>query len=441
MHKRSFFGVILAQLLLRTGALLAAEQMSADLIEPVLPGGDTGRQAITIQPPAEPTVGGEFSAHRFVDFRRDSSAAELREAYDGKYLAAPMSPRRWQLVLGLTTGAYYDDNIRIGNDNEEEDFVFTISPTIGIIYGDPRRNSFTLLYTPTALFFVDNDEENTLEQALDLSFTRRTDRWRMTLNAGLRDLSGADQQTGERTDRLLLTAGARANYIVSDKTSLELTLGTNFVDYDRFFDTVDFIGLIYADYLITPKTSLGLGIGTGYAQTEDGPGQVYEQFNIRAKYAATSKLAVNATAGVEFRQIEGGDNQTNPVMGVGATFTPFHATTLNLDAYRRIRPSSVFPDANYTVTGAVLSLRQRLLQKYYFGVAGGYEASDYNSIDRDGSSLSRDDDYFFVRPSLEFRLGERYSVELYYEHRNNHSNIADFEFENNRTGFKFSAAF
>ena len=149
---------------------------------------------------------------------------------------------------------------------------------------------------------------------------------------------------------------------------------------------------------------------------------------------------MTATAGVEFRQIEGGDNQTNPVVGVGATFTPFHATTLNLDAYRRLRPSSVFPDANYTVTGVVLSLRQRLLQKYYFVLGGGYEASDYNSIVRDGSSLSRDDDYFFVRPSLEFRFRERYLVEFYYEHRNNDSNIADFGFENNRTGFKLSVA-
>jgi hypothetical protein len=366
----------------------------------------------------------------------------MRETYEGKQVVLPPSPRRWQFIAGLTAGFYYDDNIFLTNDHEEEDFVFTVAPTIGILYGDPTRNTLSVMYTPTFIFFADNDGENTVEHAIDATFTRRTDRYRLTLNAGYRDLAGADRQLGERTDRRLWTAGARLNYLVSDKTSLDLAVGFNYVDYELFFDTLDVVGQFYVDYMVTGKTSLGLGIGLGYAESEGGPGQFYEQLNLRVKYAATSKLVFTAAGGVEFREIEGGENQVNPIFNLGLTYIPFDSTSINLDAYRRLRPSAIFNDANYSATGVVLSIRQRFLHRFYLTLAGGYEATQYDSIDDDSPfNRDRDDDYFFVRPSLEFIVADRVSVELFYEHRNNDSDFPAFEFANNRVGVRVGVFF
>lgn len=422
-------------------ATSVAALKAAHPIEPIEPAPDTGRQPLFVQPPAEPTLGTEVPTHSFVDYRR-LSAPEMRETYDGKYMAMPESPRRWQFILGLTAGAYYDDNIFLTNDHEEEDFVFTIAPTIGFLFGDPSRNTVSLLYTPTFLFFADNDGENTIEHALDLNFTKRTDRYRLSFNGGYRDLAGADRQLGERTDRRLWTAGARIDYSVSDKTSIEFALGMNYVDYERFFDTLDLIALLYADYMVTGKTSLGLGVGLGYAESEGGPGQVYEQVNARVRYAATSKLIFTGTGGVEFRQIEGGENQVSPVFGIGATYLPFDSMSIHLDGYRRVRPSAIFNDANYSVTGVVVSVRQRFLHRFYLTLAGGYEATEYDSIDEESAfNRDRDDHYFFLRPSVEFRIGDRTSVELSYEHRNNDSDVEEFEFTNNRVGVKVGVFF
>jgi hypothetical protein len=240
----------------------------------------------------------------------------------------------------------------------------------------------------------------------------------------------------------LWTAGVRINYFLSDKTSIDNSLGFTYVDYERFFDTLDIVNQLYVDWMVTGKTSLGVGIGLGYAESEGGPGQFYEQLNARVRYAATSKFIFTASGGVEFRQIEGGDNQTNPIFGVGATYLPFDSTSINLDAYRRVRPSQIFNDANYTATGVVLSVRQRFAHRFYLTVAGGYEATEYDAIDDDNDfDRDRDDHYVFFRPSFDFRVGDRVNVELYYEHRNNNSDFEDFEFANNRAGVKVGVFF
>ena len=205
------------------------------------------------------------------------------------------------------------------------------------------------------------------------------------------------------------TAGARINYFISDKTSIDNALGFTYVDYERFFDTLDIVNQLYIDWMVTGKTSLGLGLGLGYAESEGGPGQFYEQLNARVRYAATSKFILTASGGVEFRQIEGGENQVAPIFGVGATYLPFDSMSLNLDAYRRIRPSQIFNDANYSATGVVLGRPPAFPPPLLFRrVAGGYEATEYDSIDDESDfNRDRDDHYFFVRPSLEFRVGER----------------------------------
>ena len=130
------------------------------------------------------------------------------------------------------------------------------------------------------------------------------------------------------------------------------------------------------------------------------------------------------------------------MFGVGATYLPFDSMSIHLDGYRRVRPSAIFNDANYSVTGVVVSVRQRVLHRFYFTLAGGYEATEYDSIDDDSAfNRDRDDHYFFVRPSVEFRVGDRTSVELSYEHRNNDSDVEEFEFTNNRVGVKVGVFF
>jgi uncharacterized protein (PEP-CTERM system associated) len=358
-------------------------------------------------------------------------------------------PRKFRLLLGLSASAVYDDNIFLEEEDEDSDFIFTLSPSIGAAYGDPQRNFVELIYTPSFVFFADHSEENSVEHAVSLRGSRRTDRWLIQGNFDFRALSGANsgddadprnERVGERVDRRTYTGGLRGVYSISGKTSLEVGFAASITDYEEFFDTVDLVNQNYLDYMITGKTTVGFGFGVGYAKSEGGPEQIYEQANLRVRYSPTSKLTLRANGGVEFRQVDGGENQVNGIFGLGVAYQPFEQTTLSLDAYRRVRPSSVVAETNYIATGVILTARQRFLQKFYFSIATGYENTEYESL-VDDVNFSRQDDYFFVRPSIEFTIRERLSVELFYEFRSNDSTEREFEFANNRVGVRFGLTF
>ncbi len=404
-------------------------------------------EPILVQPSAEPTVGGVPVVDEVTLFPSEATAVPVSDGKQTRPGAEP--PRKFRLLLGLSASAVYDDNIFLEEKNEDSDFNFTLSPSIGAAYGDPQRNFLELVYTPSFVFFADHSNENAVEHAVSLRASRRTDRWLIQGNFDFRALSGANsgddadrrgERVGERVDRRTYTAGLRGVYSISGKTSLEVGFAASATDYDVFLDTVDVVNQNYLDYLVTGKTTVGVGFGVGYAKSEGGPDQIYEQANVRVRYTPTSKIAFRATGGVELRQVDGGENQVNGIFGLGVEYTPFHQTTLSLDAYRRVRPSSVVAETNYVVTGIVLSARQRFLQKFYVTLAAGYENTEYESI-ADNVNFSRQDDYFFLRPSIDFSIRERMTVSLFYEFRNNESSNQEFEFANNRFGVSFGLTF
>jgi hypothetical protein len=433
-----------------TSSTHAQEVAPAAAVQPpevALPIEPTIRQPVAVQP----TVGPSAPALRAVRFR--NNLPDLRENSADKDVLPP--GRHWKLLLGFGFTAAYDDNIFLSRRAKEEDFIFTLSPSIGIQFGDPNyaRNSLSLIYTPSFVFFTDPSDQDAVEHEVELRFARQTDRWKLEGNARFlslsggnnpgRDVSGAPitEAVGERVDRQVYSAGLKYNFIVSDKTSFEIGLAGNYTDYSSsgFTDTLDLIDQNFIDFLVTGKTSVGLGFGVGYAKSEGGPDQVYEQVNGRVQFRPTSKLRLAAQAGVEFRQIEGGDNQTNGVFGLSATFTPTDRSTITLDAYRHVLPSAAFAETNYTVTGVAITLSQQI-RFFTFTLSTGYESSEYESIGRD-LSFSRTDNYFFVRPSVQWTFRQWATVELFYQYRNNDSELPQFEFANNQIGLKVGISF
>ncbi len=399
----------------------------------------------------EPSVGGYPVLAESSLFPTEAAVVE---SADGKHVAAVQTPSRWRLLLGLGFSAVYDDNIYLENDDTDEDFIFTISPSIGFDVGDPKGNYLSLIYTPSFVFFADNSEENAVEHAVDLLFRRQTERWLLEANFGFRSLSGSSfgdeddeddrgELLGERVDRDTYVAGLRATYSVSDKTSVETGIAAAFTDYEEFLDTLDIVSRTFVDFRVTGKTRLGFGFGFGYAETEGGPEQVYEQALLRVEYNPTSKITLHADGGFEFRQVDGGDNQTNGIFGLGVVYTPFENTILSLNGYRRVRPSSAIENSNYTATGVTASLKQRFLQKYYVSVASGYEHTEYESLGdhEDRANSAGEYNYFFIRPAVEFRIRDRANIEFFYEYRNNESDFEEFEFANNRVGVKVGITF
>jgi hypothetical protein len=187
---------------------------------------------------------------------------------------------------------------------------------------------------------------------------------------------------------------------------------------------------------------VGIGGTAGYDFVDDpNPDQTFEQVNVRLSYEATGKLNFYGSGGVEFRQFDGNrDGRITPVFEAGAIYHPFDGTTVTLAAVRRMLNSGFFPDQDFAGTAVVLSIRQRLLQRIYLGLAAGYENSDYFPT-VSGVSATRDDNYYFVEPSVDVLITRFWSAGVYYLHREDSSSLDFFSFYDNQVGVRTTIRF
>jgi len=95
----------------------------------------------------------------------------------------------------------------------------------------------------------------------------------------------------------------------------------------------------------------------------------------------------------------------------------------------------VLLDQDFASTTVSVGVRQRLFQRAYLGLNIGYQNSDYFST-ISGFNANRNDDYYFVQPSLDVMITRFWSVGGYYLHRQDDSSVDAFSFENNQVGFR-----
>jgi hypothetical protein len=84
--------------------------------------------------------------------------------------------------------------------------------------------------------------------------------------------------------------------------------------------------------------------------------------------------------------------------------------------------------------------QQRLFRRLYLGLGAGYENSDYIATDRDVSA-PRNDDYWFIEPSLDVLITRWLSAGVYYLHREDSSNIDSNSFDDNQVGVRATVRF
>lgn len=339
----------------------------------------------------------------------------------------------------LSVSGVYDDNIFISNRNEVEDWIWTITPGISYESSDPDRNLEHFLaasYDPSIVLFMDNDDQDALEHDARFRYHYKGDKLLFTAGQSFQRLSGSTNDAGNRIDRDIFDTLLTANYQVTGKSQLELEAAQNITSYDdpAKFDSKEWSGGLFWMYQMTPKMTLGVGPTIGFADIEGNPNQTYQQGIIRLNYIPTEKITITARGGLEAREYQESDDvDLYPVLSMKTEYRPFDGTEMSLEAYRRAVPSAVLAGQNYISTGLTARIRQRLYQKYYLGLAGGFENSDYQSTAR-RVNANRDDDYLFIRPSFEWQVTDWWMITAFYEFRDNNSNIGNNEFVSNRAG-------
>ena len=367
-------------------------------------------------------------------------------------------PRRFYYRLLLTVRGVWDDNIFISHTNRVSDYYFAIEPQVTIGVGDieGRNKSYLRLdYMPSAILFVNHSDEDAFNQLIHLEGGYNSGRWTLSLAEDIALLESANLNSFFDTTGLWANTDAsgptrvnifstrlRADYQLTGKVFLQGEFDSWTYFYPDHISSYTIAGGLYVYYNWLPKVSVGIGGTVGYEWVDDPtPNQPFEQINVRLNYEPTAKLGLYASAGVEFRQFDGDrGTYTTPVFEVGATYYPFSGTTLTLAAGRRIYSSGYLPDQDFGSTYVVGRFQQRLFQRVYLGLGVGYENSDYFAT-TDGVNATRNDDYWFIEPSVDVLITRWLSAGVYYLHREHSSNFNLASFYDNQVGVRATLRF
>ena len=381
---------------------------------------------------------------------------DTKNVYEGGVPSG--EPRRFHYHLQLTVRGVWDDNIFISHTNRVSDYYFAIEPEITIGVGDMEGHNSSYLrldYMPSAILFVDHSDKDAFDQLIHIEGGHQFGKLTVRLTEDIALLESANLNSIVDTTGLWANLDAsaptrvnifntrlRADYELTGKVFLQGEFDSSIFFYPNHISSYTVSGGLYVYYNWLPKVSVGVGGTFGYNWVDDPtPNQPFEQVNVRLNYEATAKLGLYASAGVEFRQFDDDrSTYTTPVFELGATYHPFEGTTLTLAAGRTIYNSGFLAGQDFANTYVVGRLQQRLFRRVYFGVGVGYENSNYFAATQ-GVSATRDDDYWFIEPSVDVLITRWLSAGAYYLHRQDSSSIDFFSFYDNQVGVRATLRF
>jgi hypothetical protein len=348
-------------------------------------------------------------------------------------LQSPL-PVHFDLFLSET----YDDNIFL-QPMKSWDYVSHIAPSLSYIMGDPdapNANYLSLFYQPTFLIYANNSGENTVEQNVNVQYTYTFTKLRLGLQQQYQKLADATIDADDIVKRNIYTTTATADYDYDDRLSFHLIGMQTITDYDDQFrpDTNEWTVNAFFLYDVTPKLKLGFGPEIGFLDEEFAPNQVYEQLLGHLQYQATGKITISLSLGGEARQYQyGEDDQLTPVFDLRGDYQMSDATSFYIDGHAETYASSTLGGQNYQDTAIQAGVRQRLLQKFFLSVSGGYDHSTYRNLTPAVASLpERIDDYYFGKAAVSWVPNNWLTVSGSYQYSTDDSSLAFANFNDNQ---------
>lgn len=352
--------------------------------------------------------------------------------------------RTQELEIGVNISAAYDDNIYLSASRKEADLVTRVAPAIHYRRGDKVSGEggyLRVAYRPAAVAYADNSGNNRLDQVAEWDIGWRGKKTAIFWKGAARQLGDATADTGTLTDRSEFSNEVRLAWSIREKVSLELAGGHESLSYDSsaYADSSLTFGELALKYAYSPKTRLGLMYKAGRFEVDGAGDQTLQRLTGRIEWTPREKIAVDLEMGGEHRSFDKG-SETSPVLEGRIGWRPKEGTEVYLAGYRREQASAYLPGQNYTQTGAALGISQRLGGSWTGRIEGGVERAKY-SVVSGNSTGGRADHIHFIRPALEYRVTDDFSMGLFYRYSENDSNRTGLGHQSHSTGMEIGYRF
>ncbi len=368
--------------------------------------------------------------------------------------------QRFGYVLHGSVKASYESNIFIRPTNEQADFIFRISPAVAVGFGDFKgevmgaskfgdlferylgKSYIFADYRPSWEMFLDHSDQDSFDHDVAVVGELMLQKLSLGLRARYRTENTPDEDLGTRDKQARISAAITSEYLLTGKTSLEANGYLETRDYEdkaRGDNSREWKAEGWINYQALPKINFSVGGTLGWIERTDGVSEKFQQALFRVRYRATQNLTFGVSAGPQFRQVENGRDDTDGVFAASLAWSPAPTTYFSLQAFRRTVPAGS-RGGTYTGTTVQLQFRKLLFQHFYFGLGTGYRYADYDGLPGT-ADYGREDDLYFLRPSVGFIVNQWLNCELSGEYRTNDSTNPSREFDATILALQFNVIF
>jgi hypothetical protein len=323
----------------------------------------------------------------------------------------------------------YGTGVQSSPGQQHDTIVQALAPGVLFILS-PK---WTLDYTPTFTFYSDKNFKNNVGQSVTLTGGTTYEDWTFGLSQNFTYTTSPQVQTGTQTRQQTYSTSLSASHPLNSKMSVDLGISQNLSFPSGFQSSMEWSTMDWLNYEFWPRLVVGIGAGAGYV--DSAPDSVFEQLQGRVNWRATDKISFEINGGPEFTQFtEGGAAAlVNPVFGASIQYQPFEHTQLSLNGSEAVN-TSYYQNQITETTSVSAGLSQRLLEKFYLNVSGGYSWDKYVAA-ANGVSANSSSDYYSVNVSLSTTFFKRVSASVFYNYSDNTTSQTGLAFSSHQIGF------
>lgn len=359
-----------------------------------------------------------------------------------------------QLALGVSLGAEYNDNIRVGQgDAQLDDVILRPQLDIGAVYPITETSALTIGVGVGYEFYVDHSEYDALTLAPDsaLSYTVRIEDVAISVFEQVdysEDVISQPEITGEaRYPRLNNTIGLRAVWSPSD---WQVTAGYshyNFVAFDDVYAYLDRASEQFfarAGYALGEQTRVGLESSVALTAYDDPIRNDFNTFSFGpyADWAVLESMVLTLRGGYVFYTFD--ESGATPVQDDLSSYYVQIAGTHQLTEFiahnlSAVRDVSVGVNSDYTERFAFqYGIRWQTTENLSVGAGANY---DFGQEADSGAFVGEEYDRYGFNLTAGYRWTDHLNSTLAYRYYNRTSNQPGRDYDNNVVSLVLSYRF
>jgi len=262
--------------------------------------------------------------------------------------------------------------------------------------------------------------------------------WQLGITQSYRESNNTLVETASQTQQESWGTTLGASKQLSSVWNIDFNIDQDQRTTTAFADMQQFSVASWLRHQTSPAFNSSIGVTKGYADVDPGLDTKFTQFLLRFGFQPTDKLTVSLQGGIDSREIDAPDSgkKNKPKYTASLQYQPLDYTTIGISLSRSIS-ASYFSNLNSENESLTFSLRQRLLERFFFTASYGERSSVYLDL-LENFAVGRDDIYESFSLSLSTILLNRINTSVFYGKNENVTNLTGYGFSSNQTGFNIS---